>query len=321
MNFKNLIVISILALAGCGGGGSVNTATPLTGIFVDSPVEGLGYSTLTQSGKTLADGSFKYLNGESVSFSLFGKPLFQSKGFDFLTPFDIGDSAINPNYPINLIRFLLAIDQDGNATNGIKLPIYNGAFELDFNQSLRDFEADGNGKISAFLTANTNGRQLATVQAAVAHFNNSIANISPNYFLNFSGRTAISKVINSSCTNNLTAGFQYTFSQASVQLIGSDGFSNNGNGNCTLNPSSTTVFNYADIPSGNFLDCLPNCSYKQLNRISYVASDIDGRTAVEWSWHTPNSNKIYTVKTILADPANNNSPASLNTFYEIITLN
>jgi hypothetical protein len=57
-----------------------------------------------------------------------------------------------------------------------------------------------------------------------------------------------------------------------------------------------------------------------LNRISYVPSDTDGRTAVEWSWHTPSTNKIYTVKTILADPSNNNNPASLNTFYEVITL-
>jgi hypothetical protein len=320
-NFSALALSTTLLVACGGGGGGSNTVTPLTGIFIDSPVEGLGYATLTQSGKTLADGSFKYLNGENVSFSLFGKPLFQSKGFDFLTPFDVGDSSINPNYPINLIRFLLAVDVDGDATNGIKLPVYNGVFDVEFNQSLRDFEADINGKVASFLNTNANGRRLATVQEAVAHFNNSISNINPSYNLNFVGKTATSKVINSKCTNNEVAGFQFTFGQNSVQLVGSDGFTNEGSGNCIANAPTTLSFNYVDLREGEFLDCLPNCGYKQLNRISYVQTDIDGRTAVEWSWHTPYTNKIYTVKTILADPSNNNNPASLNTFYEVITLN
>jgi len=241
-------------------------------------------------------------------------------GYSYLTPFDLGASK-NPNYSINLVRFLIAVDADGNASNGIKLPPYSGSFDINFDRSIRDFEADADGKISAFLNSNAGGRQLASVQEAVTHFNNSISNISPNYALNFAGKTATSVILNSSCSNNVSAGFQISFGLASAQFVGSDGFTGEASGNCVVNPSSTQTINYADIVKGDFLDCLPTCDYKSLNKVSYVPSDADGRTAVQWSWHTPNTKLIYSVKTILADPVNNNNPSSLNTFVELIRIN
>lgn len=320
---RNLLVVvgAVAALSACGGGGGSTASTPQTGLFIDSPVEGLNYSTATQSGKTAADGSFKYLDGESVTFSLYGKTLFSPKGFSYLTPFDLSDTSVNLNYSLNLVRFLLALDEDSNPNNGIKLPTFSGTMDVDFNKSIRDFQADADGKIARFLSSNANGRPLATVQAAVAHFNSSLANINPTYTLAFAGRTATSVIKNTNCTNGVTTGWRYTFTATSVRSVGSDGFSNNGDGNCTASAESDETRLYSAVGAEEFLHCAPSCGYKQLNRITFTTNDPDGRTAVSWSWHTPNSNKIYSVKTILADPRNNNHPASLNTFVEVVTLN
>lgn len=70
---SGLVSITLL-LASCGGGSnsSDDTGIPdpvaLTGVFVDGPVENLRYETNTQSGFTNADGEFRYLEGETVSF-------------------------------------------------------------------------------------------------------------------------------------------------------------------------------------------------------------------------------------------------------------
>lgn len=325
MNRNHKISLFTLAtslfLSACGGGGGAGTSNPATGYFIDSPVEGLSYSTLTQSGKTSSDGSFKFVDGENVTFSLYGQTLFSPKGYSYLTPFDVSDTSVNLGYSINLIRFLLALDVDGNPSNGIKLPSYNGTLNVNFNQSIRSFEADSDGKIADFLNSNAAGRPLASVSDAVAHFNSSLGNINSTYTLSLLGRTATSEIKNSNCTNNATGGWRYTFNATSMRMIGSDGFFNNGDGNCTVNAEGDITTQYADIPSGEFLDCAPTCTYKQLNRIKFIPNDVDGRVAVEYSWHTPNTNKIYYVKTILADLPNNNNPTALSTFREVITLN
>jgi hypothetical protein len=128
-----------------------------------------------------------------------------------------------------------------------------------------------------------------------------------------------------SCSNSVTAGWSYEFGATRIKVVGSDGFTTNSSAPdpwlCTVNAEVTIEETYSQFyGSGEAFDCLPNCSYKELNRVSFVPSDPDGRTAVEWTWHTPGSNTIWYVKTILADPANNNHPNSLNTFVETITI-
>ena len=316
-----LTVGSIAALAACGGGGGGGgNQVPLRGVFIDAPVEGLSYSTPTQSGSTDVNGYFKYLDGEKVTFSLYGQELFGALGYSYLTPFDKLDNTINPGYSINLIRFLMALDADANRSNGIKIPRYSGVFDIDFNKSILDFQADADGKISAFLATNAGGRQLASVKDAVDHFNNSIANIAPAYTLSLVGKSSTSVIKNSRCTNGVNAGQIYEFGVQSVKLSGSDRLINPGDGNCTAGPVANEEVLYTTLNEGEFLSCAPTCSYKQLNRVAYLASDADGREAVEWSWHTPNSNVIFSVKSILSDPGSGNNPAALITFTEVMTL-
>jgi hypothetical protein len=47
---------------------NTNITKILSGMFIDSAVEGLRFETPTQSGFTDANGIFKYINGEAVSF-------------------------------------------------------------------------------------------------------------------------------------------------------------------------------------------------------------------------------------------------------------
>ena len=76
-------LISLLAIGACssggdgGGGGTPPAAAPLQGVFVDSPVQGLGYSATPSglSGLTDANGQFNYNPGDTVTFNLFGRAI------------------------------------------------------------------------------------------------------------------------------------------------------------------------------------------------------------------------------------------------------
>lgn len=328
------IAASVTLVVGCGGNSGTPTSTatttsPLTGFFIDSAVQGLTYTTATQSGTTAADGSFKYLAGESVTFKLYGQTISSPSGFTYLTPFDSSDLTLNPNYSINIVRFLMALDSDGNPSNGITLPANSQSISINFNKSIADFASNSNSEVTNALTLIASGRSLPSVQAAVTHINHSLEAINPSYTLNLAGKTATSKITQSYCSNNLELGWRYSFSTASVSLTGSDSFNTNNNSVCT-SPGDETLnisYNGTTVPSGyrtfiagDFLDCAPNCSYKQLNRVTYQNPDEDGRIAIVWSWHTPNTKKIISAKTILVGVNGNTNPAALSTFFEIVTL-
>ena len=76
-------LISLLAIGACssggdgGGGGAPSVAVPLSGVFVDSPVQGLGYSATPSglSGVTDANGQFNYNAGDTMTFTLYGRTI------------------------------------------------------------------------------------------------------------------------------------------------------------------------------------------------------------------------------------------------------
>ena len=179
-----LLSASVL-LTGCGGsGGQTPTSTspisggPLVGHFTDSPVEGLTYTTESQSGITDASGAFKYNAGETIQFSignlLLGAPV---SAVAEMTPVDLipgvvvpttasklknllDQSGKKPGYPAalafnklhNAVTFLQALDSDKDASNGITIAAGIGALlnaeidvegiSLDFDQSIYDFRTD-----------------------------------------------------------------------------------------------------------------------------------------------------------------------------------
>jgi hypothetical protein len=124
--FNSLSVVSVMALTltACGGGGDGGgggTPPPLTGVFIDSPVQGLSYSSAPSglSGLTGPNGEFLYRAGDRVTFSIGGYVLVGMDASPVLgqtqvTPFIFLGNTSVPSVthvgPVNLARLLLALD-------------------------------------------------------------------------------------------------------------------------------------------------------------------------------------------------------------------
>ena len=92
LSLAALGLVALLSACGGGGGGSTpNTpsATVLTGVFIDSQVGGIDFTTATQSGKTNAKGEFSYVAGETVTFSIGSVQLPAVAANATVTPLDI----------------------------------------------------------------------------------------------------------------------------------------------------------------------------------------------------------------------------------------
>jgi hypothetical protein len=128
----------LLGTIGCsGGGGSGNSLTnapgsgsgnsstnaPLTGVFLDSPVSGLGYETRTHQGITEVGGAFSYQNGETIRFYIGDIELCEVEAMPIITPVDCVEGAIDETHPMvtNMLIFLQAIDFDNDPENGIDI--------------------------------------------------------------------------------------------------------------------------------------------------------------------------------------------------------
>lgn len=59
-----------LPLVGCGDGSGSSTSTPNTGKISGVPVQGLAYSSKSYSGRTGGSGTFNYVPGETITFSV-----------------------------------------------------------------------------------------------------------------------------------------------------------------------------------------------------------------------------------------------------------
>jgi hypothetical protein len=145
---------------GCSGGGSgsdtsaassVGAASLVEGVFVDSPVEGLGYMTETHAGITDAEGRFTCFEGETITFMIGDVMLGQAMAGEVITPMDFLDKSEMPfdvTHPMvtNMGRFLQSLDSDGDPENGITIsPEVREEMTgrmIDFHQSIEDFEND-----------------------------------------------------------------------------------------------------------------------------------------------------------------------------------
>jgi subtilisin family serine protease len=137
------IAILLLLLVGCGSSGSSsstnNSSSSLaTGIFIDSKVQGLHYTTSTQSGYTNSNGQFQYLAGEKVNFYIGNIFIGSSLGQSVLTPIDIVSNGNIDNIKVlNIARVLQSFDSDKDPSNGISLVSQavnlNSNLAIDFN--------------------------------------------------------------------------------------------------------------------------------------------------------------------------------------------
>ena len=124
----------LFGLAACSGGGGAaqgpGVETGLkTGIFADSPVDGLEYKVFSPSGDilrtgvTAVGGTFLYKDGEIISFYLGDITVGETFANTQITPVDLVPGAFNEtNVKVaNIARLLQSLDQDGQPENGITI--------------------------------------------------------------------------------------------------------------------------------------------------------------------------------------------------------
>jgi para-nitrobenzyl esterase len=127
-----------------------NEPAILKGVFVDSPVGGINYTTPTRKGMTKADGVFEYQTGETVIFSIGKLVLGSATGKQVVTPLDLVPDAKNSSDPrvVNISVVLQTLDQDDNLDNGILISEQVVAFvsqygmDINFNKPARAFSFD-----------------------------------------------------------------------------------------------------------------------------------------------------------------------------------
>ncbi|VAW64147.1 hypothetical protein MNBD_GAMMA09-1301 [hydrothermal vent metagenome] len=183
MKYSLSLVPSILALLlnGCGGDSGENTptatVTPSTGVFIDSVVSGLHYQTDSASGDTNVAGEFKYLPGETITFSVGGIALGSAKAASVLSPLDLVPTAqdITDTEVTNIVRLLMTLDSDGDETNGISIApaVVVAAENLTVNFKSVNFSADAG--VIALLNALPVGTMLAGTGDAQLHLSTSLS--------------------------------------------------------------------------------------------------------------------------------------------------
>ena len=97
--------------------------TSATGVFRDSTVTGLGYSSGSHTGVTDSEGRFAYAIGQSISFSVGSIPLGTvAVAKQLITPVDlVANGTVDATYVVNVARFLMMLDEDGDPSNGIQI--------------------------------------------------------------------------------------------------------------------------------------------------------------------------------------------------------
>lgn len=161
INTKILAVAPLLlAIYGCSGSSdSQVTAPPTTatsGVFLDAEVKGLSYTTDSGiSGTTDENGTYSFLPGENVSFSVGGVSLGTVAGAPICTPFDFAAASTN------IARFIQSLDADGDPSNGIDLVAANIALadtiinSAAFTVDTATFEANPDIAAALVTTDNT----------------------------------------------------------------------------------------------------------------------------------------------------------------------
>ena len=123
---KTMMAVAIgLALSGCEGAenGSASSSVAIgSGQFKDSNTSGISYVSGGQSGVTNENGDFSYEIGKEITFSVGNVVLGKSIGKALISPVDLVVGGNSDSLAvINIASFLMMLDTDQDATNGITI--------------------------------------------------------------------------------------------------------------------------------------------------------------------------------------------------------
>ena len=184
-------LILLLSLTACGGSSDSNKSKNShpqeqegVGYFIDSPVQGLTYTSTSYSGTTDELGRYDFAKGEAVTFKLGTITLGSSTSAKAIHVSDLfDDPEADDTETINLARLLLTLDSNADADDGIQLSaaaiseanLINFSNGIDFSSS--SFDADvanyisKNGVVAASVTS------LVSAQDATEHLAYTIAEV------------------------------------------------------------------------------------------------------------------------------------------------
>ena len=132
-------------------GGNTASVELQTGVFIDSPVEGLEYVSGSVRGVTRSDGSFDFVEGDDVTFSIGSVTLGSAAAKPVMTPLDLVEEAVDETHQavVNIARFIQSLDADGNIDNSISISsevrsVLGNASFINFDQTTENFANDPN---------------------------------------------------------------------------------------------------------------------------------------------------------------------------------
>jgi len=167
-------VTSVSCSGDCSG---IVSSGSSTGVFVDSAVAGVTYTTSSGlSGTTNANGQFSYASGDTASFSIGDVSLGSVSAASILTPVEVmGASGTADQQVINLARLLQTLDSDGDPSNGIEITTSTSnslkGKSLNFNVPVDTFTNDSTiAQIQAAV-----GRTLTSATAALNHLHTTLS--------------------------------------------------------------------------------------------------------------------------------------------------
>ena len=176
---------SVTCSGDCSGvvsSGTTTTGSQEVGVFVDSAVAGVTYTTSSGlSGTTNSSGQFSYVVGDTASFSIGDVSLGSVTASSVLTPVEVmGASGTADQQVINLARLLQTLDSDGDPSNGIEITTSTSnslkGKSLNFNVPVDTFTNDST--ITQIQTAV--GRNLVSATSALNHLHTTLSERSLN---------------------------------------------------------------------------------------------------------------------------------------------
>ena len=178
----SFVVTFFLVLGGCSSSSDSNSTdgdaqnSALTGVFLDSAVEGVTYSTESKNGVTDVAGTFEYEDGENVTFSIgeLNFPVVPAQ--EQVTPITMSpNQSIDDNTAINIARLLQSLDKDNNPGNGIEIleMAASSATQIDFSVSVEEF-SENTDVINLVANSGSVSTVLISAEPAKSHLLNSI---------------------------------------------------------------------------------------------------------------------------------------------------
>lgn len=260
MKTKILTALLASALAGCGGSGSGSnddstppeaSAEQQTGTFIDSAVANIKYRTSTQPerARTNADGEFKFIEGDEVTFSVGGIDLPPTTAQSVVTPLDLaGTSDINDTAALNIARMLQTLDDDGNPDNGINILDQAHEAAAGISSASVDFTSetfgDDESLVNFFANSGSSTTELISTEQAKAHLSKTLASLSgpftPEMLV---GKSFYNVFADEADTHNWSIdAFSFDESGNGVTLNGKEGTYNVDNGVLVVTLTDETLY-------------------------------------------------------------------------------